>query len=182
MFLISICHHVILFIIFISFGRFVKIKIQWFMQYVRSFKRNGLFYKTNQMPTLAKQNLFNHVQLLQLGKLFRYDDVFIIIFFRLPVCTGQFGMMIQLDINPDSSNIPVLSLQDEVTNRNIFSWILPHFMTVHRDMLRRNLLENIMELFLLPWPHLLSVWEFRLGISPWQAVNVNWDLCISDSL
>ena len=77
-------------------------------------KSNAYFGKTE----------FVQVQLLQLGNLFRYDDVndvFIIIFFRLPVCTGQFGMMIQLDINPDSSNIPVLSLQDEVTNRNIFS-------------------------------------------------------------
>ena len=31
---------------------------------------------------------------------------------------GQFGMMIQLEINPDSSKIPVLSLQEKV--RNIF--------------------------------------------------------------
>ena len=29
-------------------------------------------------------------------------------------CSGQFGMMIQLDINPDSQNIPVLAVQNEV--------------------------------------------------------------------
>ena len=30
-------------------------------------------------------------------------------------CRAQFGMMIQLDINPDSQNIPVLAVQNQVT-------------------------------------------------------------------
>ena len=33
---------------------------------------------------------------------------------RFPSVSGQFGMMIQLEINPDSSKIPVLSLQEKV--------------------------------------------------------------------
>ena len=33
---------------------------------------------------------------------------------RLPPCRGQFGAMIQLEINPDSMNIPVLSVQEKV--------------------------------------------------------------------
>ena len=33
---------------------------------------------------------------------------------RFPSVSGQFGVMIQLEINPDSSKIPVLSLQEKV--------------------------------------------------------------------
>ena len=33
---------------------------------------------------------------------------------RLPPCRAQFGAMIQLEINPDSMNIPVLSVQEKV--------------------------------------------------------------------
>ena len=40
---------------------------------------------------------------------------------------GQFGMMIQLEINPDSSKIPVLSLQEKVLC--IFS--VGHVMVMH---------------------------------------------------
>ena len=39
-------------------------------------------------------------------------------------CTAQFGMMIQLDINPDSQNIPVLAVQNEVTLINLLNFYL----------------------------------------------------------
>ena len=41
-----------------------------------------------------------------------------LLFLSFSPCYAQFGMMIQLDINPDSQNIPVLAVQNEVDNFN----------------------------------------------------------------
>ena len=52
-------------------------------------------------------------------------------------CRAQFGMMIQLDINPDSQNIPVLAVQNQVTSE-LLEFYLPKLINL-RDMLLLSL-------------------------------------------
>ncbi len=52
-------------------------------------------------------------------------------------CRAQFGMMIQLDINPDSQNIPVLAVQNQVTFE-LLEFYLPKLINL-RDMLLLSL-------------------------------------------